>query len=61
MAAFAILFLLVPVVLLAIAIGGAWMEGRRSPYAFGMGRVISNAFTAIGGAPLALLAASAAL
>jgi len=61
MAAFAILFLALPVLLLAIAIGGALFEGRRSPYPFGMGRVISNAFTAIGGAPLALLAASAVL
>lgn len=61
MAAFAILFLALPVLLLAVALGGAGFEGRRSPYAFGMGRVISNAFTAIGGAPLALLAASALL
>lgn len=61
MAAFAILFLALPLLLLAIAIFGAWLEGRRSPYSFGMGRVISNAFSAIGGAPLALLAASALL
>ncbi|WP_294324564.1 hypothetical protein [uncultured Sphingomonas sp.] len=61
MAAFAILFLTLPLLLLAIAIFGAWLEGRRSPYSFGMGRVLSNAFSAIGGAPLALLAASALL
>lgn len=61
MALFAILFLLVPVLLLVVAIGGAWFEGRRSPHAFGMGRVISNTFGAIGGAPLALVAASAVL
>jgi hypothetical protein len=61
MAAFAILLLALPVLLLAVAIGGALFEGRRSPYPFGMGRVISNAFAAIGGAPLALFAASALL
>lgn len=61
MVAFAILILLLPVLLLAVAVGGAWMEGRRSPYPFGLGRVISNAFAAIGGAPLALLVASALL
>lgn len=61
MVAFAILILALPVLLLAVAIGGAWMEGRRSPYAFGIGRVISNAFTAIGRAPLALFGASALL
>ncbi|KQN79838.1 hypothetical protein ASE90_16015 [Sphingomonas sp. Leaf67] len=61
MLAFGVLVLLLPVILLAIALGGAWMEGRRSPHSFGIGRVISNAFGAIGGAPLALLAASAVL
>lgn len=59
--AFMFVFLLVPLLLLAIAMGGAWMEGRRSPYSFGIGRVISNAFGAIGGAPLALMAGSAVL
>lgn len=61
MVAFAILMLALPVLLLVVAIGGAWMEGRRSPYSFGIGRVISNAFTAIGRAPLALFGASALL
>lgn len=61
MVAFAILMLALPVLLLVVAIGGAWMEGRRSPHAFGIGRVISNAFTAIGRAPLALFGASALL
>ncbi len=61
MLAFGVLILSLPLILLAIALGGAWMEGRRSPYSFGIGRVISNAFGAIGGAPLALLAASAVL
>lgn len=61
MAAFAILLLLLPVLLIAVALGGAWYEGRRSPYAFGIGRVISNTFGAIGGAPLALFGASALL
>lgn len=61
MLAFGVLVLTLPLILLAIALGGAWMEGRRSPYNFGIGRVISNAFGAIGGAPLVLLAASAVL
>ncbi len=34
----------------------AWREGRRSPWSFAIGRVISNSFSAIGGAPLAFLA-----
>lgn len=58
MLAFGVLVLLLPVILLAIALGGAWMEGRRSPYAFGIGRVISNSFSAVGGAPLIFFAAS---
>lgn len=57
----AILFLATPVLVLVIALVGAWLEARRSPYAFGIGRVISNGFGAIGGAPLALLIASAVL
>ncbi len=58
MMAFGVLVVSLPVILLAIVLGGAWMEGRRSPYAFGLGRVLSNSFGAIGGAPLAFLAAS---
>lgn len=58
MLAFGVLIVSLPVILLAIALGGAWMEGRRSPYAFGIGRVISNSFSAVGGAPLIFLAAS---
>lgn len=61
MIAFGILILLLPVILLAIAVVGAWIEGRGSPYPFGIGRVLSNAFSAVGGAPVPLLAASALL
>lgn len=61
MVAFAILMLALPVLLLVVAIGGAFFEARRSPYPFGMGRVMSNTFLAIGGAPLALFGASALL
>ncbi|MDJ0277208.1 hypothetical protein QLH51_10420 [Sphingomonas sp. 2R-10] len=50
--------LLIPVIALAIILVGAWREGRRSPDTFGIGRVISNSFTAIGGAPLIFLGAS---
>lgn len=57
----AILFLVTPVLLLVVALVGAWVEARRSPYPFGIGRVISNGFGAIGGAPFALLIASAVL
>lgn len=55
MMAVAILFLLLPVVLLAITIVFAFTEGRNAPYPFTIGRVISNGFVAIGGAPLAIL------
>lgn len=61
MLAFGVLIVSLPLIVLAIILVGAWMEGRRSPHRFGMGHVISNAFGAIGGAPLALLAASAVL
>ncbi len=56
--ALGILVLVLPVVALAIILVGAWREGRRSPYAFGIGRVISNSFAAVGGAPLVFLAGS---
>ncbi len=39
----------------------AWREGRRSPYGFAVGRVISNSFSAIGGAPLAFVAVAVLL
>lgn len=58
MLAFGVLVLMLPLVALAIILVGAWMEGRRSPYAFGIGRVIANSFGAVGGAPLIFLAAS---
>lgn len=58
MLAFGMLVLTLPLVALAIILVGAWMEGRRSPYAFGIGRVISNSFGAVGGAPLIFFAAS---
>lgn len=58
MLAFGMLVLLLPLVALAIILVGAWMEGRRSPHAFGIGRVISNSFGAVGGAPLIFLSAS---
>lgn len=56
---FVLLFL--PLGMLVVAIAGAIVEARRSPYPFAMGRVISNSFVAIGGAPLALFGASALL
>ncbi len=56
--ALGILVLVLPVVALAIILVGAWREGRRSPYAFGVGRVMSNSFAAVGGAPLIFLAGS---
>jgi|GEM_PF-4140605 len=56
MVAFAILLL--PLALLATAIMFAVNEGRGAPYGFAIGRVISNAFGIVGGAPLVLLAAS---
>ncbi|MEH3041490.1 MAG: hypothetical protein PGN21_15690 [Sphingomonas paucimobilis] len=55
------MLLLLPLLLLVAAIIGSFVEARRSPYAFAMGRVISNTFSAIGGAPLALFGASALL
>lgn len=58
MLAAAFMFVLMPVLILGAFIVGAWREGRNSPYAFGIGRVISNSFGAIGGAPLALFAGS---
>lgn len=58
MLAAAVMFLLVPVLVLGAFVFGAWREGRNSPYSFGIGRVISNSFGAIGGAPVALIVAS---
>lgn len=58
MVAFGMLVLALPLIALAIILVGAWREGRRSPYAFGIGRVISNSFGAVGGAPLIFLVAS---
>ncbi|WP_230769553.1 hypothetical protein [Sphingomonas sp. Leaf4] len=59
-----ILLALLPLLTLlacAVILFAAWREGRRSPYAFGIGRVLSNSFTAIGGAPLAFLAVAVVL
>jgi hypothetical protein len=53
-----IVFLAVPLAILAAMLVGAWLEARRSPWAFGMGRIISNSFSAIGGAPLAFIGIS---
>ncbi|MEP9400857.1 hypothetical protein [Sphingomonas sp. VNH70] len=50
--AFGIVILLLPVLVVAAVLAAAWREGRSSPYAFSVGRVISNSFAAIGGAPL---------
>lgn len=61
MVTFIALTLLTPVLILAILLFGAWREGRRSPYSFGIGRVLSNAFVAIGGAPLAFVAVAVLL
>lgn len=60
---FAATFILVllPVLFFGTFLFGAWHEGRNSPYSFGIGRVISNSFGAIGGAPVALIVASFAL
>lgn len=59
MVAFALILLLMPLVVLVIVLVGAWMEARRSEWSFGIGRVLSNTFVGIGGAPLALIAISA--
>ena len=58
MIAFAILMLMLPVGLLVVALIGAWLEGRRSEWPFGVGQVVSNTFAGIGGAPLLFLVTS---
>ncbi len=58
MIAFAILMLMLPVGLLVVALIGAWLEGRRSEWSFGIGQVVSNIFAGIGGAPLLFLVTS---
>ncbi len=54
--AFLIAISVVPLLLLVAVPLAAWREGRNSPWSFAIGRVISNSFSAIGGAPLAFLA-----
>ncbi|KQM97542.1 hypothetical protein [Sphingomonas sp. Leaf25] len=61
MIAFGFLVLLMPLLAGAVILFAAWREGRHSPFAFGIGRVLSNSFTAIGGAPLAFLAVAVLL
>lgn len=61
MVAFGLILLLTPLIVLVVVLVGAWMEARRSEWSFGIGRVLSNTFVGIGGAPLAFLAISAVL
>ncbi len=58
MFALGMILALLPLLLLLAVPVAAWREGRGSPWSFAVGRVISNAFSAIGGAPLACIAVS---
>lgn len=56
MIAFLTVVLLVPLLLVIAVPVAAWREGRNSPWSFHVGRILSNSFSAIGGAPLVFLA-----
>ncbi|WP_242117234.1 hypothetical protein [Sphingomonas lacusdianchii] len=55
------ILVLLPVLFFGAFLFGAWREGRHSPYSFGIGRVISNSFSAIGAAPAVFLIGSVVL